>query len=137
MPLARQAMHDVGEHVHVALWPGVQEMHQIAARHYAFEGRCFVIAVGSILRVDQMPKELPPLESYANSPKGLMIAGGSAIIAPNGRYLAAPVYDEETIVTADCDLGEIPREAQTLDVSGHYSRPDVFSFGVVRHRPRA
>nr|AAR97484.1 nitrilase [uncultured organism] len=137
MPLTRQAMHDVGEHVHVALWPGVHEMHQVASRHYAFEGRCFVIAVGSILRVDQMPKQLPPLEKYAKSAKGLMIAGGSAIIAPNGRYVAAPVYDEETIVTADCDLGEIPREAQTLDVSGHYSRPDVFSFGVVRHRPRA
>ncbi len=130
MPLSRQALHNAGEQVHVAVWPGVQEMHQVASRHYAFEGRCFVIAVGSILRTSQMPAELPVLEKYANDPKGLMIAGGSAIIAPNGRYLAGPVYDIETMVTADCDLGEILRESQTLDVSGHYSRPDIFSFAV-------
>ncbi len=128
MPLARQALHDGGEQLHVAVWPGVQEMHQIASRHYAFEGRCFVIAVGSILRVDQMPPELPVLERYAKDPKGLMIAGGSAIIAPGGRYLAGPVFDIETIVIADCDLAEIGRESLTLDVSGHYSRPDVFRF---------
>jgi predicted amidohydrolase len=128
MPLARQAMHDAGEHVHVAAWPGVQEMHQVASRHYAFEGRCFVIAVGSILRVADMPPELPVLEKHARDPKGLMIAGGSAIIAPNGRYLAGPVFDEETLVVADCDLSEIVKESQTLDVSGHYSRPDVFRF---------
>lgn len=124
MPLPRQALHDSGEQIHVAMWPGVQEMHQVASRHYAFEGRCFVIAVGSILRTSQMPVELPLAEKKAN--KALIIAGGSAIIAPSGKYLAGPVYDEETILIADCDLGEILREAQTLDVSGHYSRPDVF-----------
>lgn len=126
MPLARQTLHDAGEEIHVALWPGVPDMHQVASRHYAFEGRCFVIAVGSILRLSEMPAELPPVEKYAKNPKGLMIAGGSAIIAPNGRYLAGPVFDEEAIIAADCDLSEIARESQTLDVSGHYSRPDVF-----------
>jgi predicted amidohydrolase len=46
MPLARQALHNAGEHIHVAVWPTVHEMHQIASRHYAFEARCFVLAVG-------------------------------------------------------------------------------------------
>jgi predicted amidohydrolase len=123
-------LHDLGEEIHVAVWPGVQEMHQVASRHYAFEGRCFVVAVGNILKVGDMPPELPVLERYRNDPKGLMIAGGSAIIGPNGRYLAGPVYDIETVLVADCDLSEIAREAQTLDVSGHYSRPDVFSLSL-------
>ena len=130
MPLARQAMHDTGEEIHVAAWPGVHEMHMIASRHYAFEGRCFVIAAGSILRVDQMPPELPPAEKYARNPKGLMIPGGSAIIGPGGKVLAGPVFDTETVVLADCDLAEIAKEAQTLDVSGHYSRPDVLELRV-------
>ncbi len=86
--------------------------------------------MGSILRVDQMPPELPVLEKYSRDPGGLLIAGGSAVIAPTGRYLAGPVYGEETLVVADCDLGEIARESLTLDVSGHYSRPDVFTFAV-------
>ena len=130
MPLARQALHDAGEEIHVAAWPGVQEMHQIASRHYAFEGRCFVIAVGSILPLADWPPELPPVEQYANDPSGLAIKGGSAIIAPNGRYLAGPVYDTEAVLVADCDLAEITREAMTLDVSGHYSRPDVLRLTV-------
>ncbi|MEO7713669.1 MAG: nitrilase-related carbon-nitrogen hydrolase, partial [Gemmatimonadaceae bacterium] len=39
MPLARQALHEQGEDVHAALWPTVHEMHQVASRQYAFEGR--------------------------------------------------------------------------------------------------
>jgi nitrilase len=133
MPLARQALHDSGEEIHVAAWPGVPDMHQVASRHYAFEGRCFVIACGAILRVRDMPPELPPRAEKAKDPDGLLYNGGSAVIAPNGRYLAGPVYDEETLVLADCDLDEITRESLTLDVSGHYSRPDVFKF-VIRSR---
>jgi predicted amidohydrolase len=136
MPLARQAMHDSGEAIHVAAWPGVHEIHQLASRHYAFEGRTFVVAVGSILRLADWPAELPPAEQYAKDPSGLAIKGGSAIIAPSGRYLAGPVYDTEAIVAADCDLDEITREAMTLDVSGHYSRPDVLELKVNPQRLR-
>jgi predicted amidohydrolase len=38
MPLARAAMHAQHEAVHVAQWPAVTELHQIASRQYAFEG---------------------------------------------------------------------------------------------------
>lgn len=130
MPLARQAMHDAGEEIHVAQWPGVAEMHQVASRHYAFEGRCFVLAVGSVMRVRDVPAELPVRAEKAGDPDALLYRGGTAIIAPDGRFIAGPVYDEETVVVADCDLGEITRESLTLDVSGHYSRPDVFEFRV-------
>jgi nitrilase len=126
MPPARQVLHDAGEEIHVALWPGLQEMHQVASRHYAFEGRCFVIAAASILRVKDIPGELPLAAKYQTAPEDLLIKGGSAIIAPNGRYLAGPVFDQETVVVADCDLSEITKESMTLDVSGHYSRPDLF-----------
>lgn len=129
MPLARQALHDAGEEIHVASWPAVGDMHQVASRGYAFEGRCFVLAVGSLLRVRDMPPELPPRPEKSN-PDDYLVRGGSVIIAPNGRLLAGPVFDEEAVLVADCDLGEITRESLTLDVSGHYSRPDVFQFHV-------
>ncbi|MFN2456354.1 MAG: carbon-nitrogen hydrolase family protein, partial [Pyrinomonadaceae bacterium] len=48
MPLARHALHVSGEQIHVAVWPKVDEMHQLACRHYAFEARCFVLAAGLI-----------------------------------------------------------------------------------------
>jgi len=40
-------------------------------------------------------------------PHTLIERGGSAIIAPDGRYLAGPVFDEETILYATLDLQEI------------------------------
>jgi nitrilase len=52
--------------------------------------------------------------------------GGSAIIGPDAKYLAGPVYDCETILYADVDLERIVQEKQTLDVVGHYARPEVF-----------
>ena len=33
MPLARQAMHESAEQIHVAAWPTVREMYQVASRH--------------------------------------------------------------------------------------------------------
>lgn len=126
MPLARQALHAAGERIHVAVWPTVSEMHQIASRHYAFEGRCFVLAAGSLLSARDLPL------AHTLDPDSLVLRGGSAVIGPDGAYLAGPVFDEETIVRVDLDLAAIDREVMTLDVAGHYARPDVFEFGVRR-----
>ena len=42
MPLSRQTMHMAGEDIHIAVWPTVHEVHQMASLHYAFEGKCYV-----------------------------------------------------------------------------------------------
>ncbi|CAN5554341.1 carbon-nitrogen hydrolase family protein [soil metagenome] len=131
MPLARQAMHNAGEHIHVAVWPTVHEMHQIASRHYAFEARCFVLAAGLVMRGRDLP---PGLRAATDTdPDSFLLRGGSAIIGPDGKYVAEPVYEQETIVAAEIDLDAIDREKMTLDVTGHYSRPDVFDLQVRPH----
>ncbi|RMF80711.1 MAG: carbon-nitrogen hydrolase family protein [Chloroflexi bacterium] len=134
MPLSRQAMHNSNEHIHAALWPAVKEMHQVASRHYAFEGRCFVLAAGSMMTARDLPDELAKPTDLKKNPDEWVLRGGSAIIAPDGRYLAGPVYEEESIITAELDLSEITKEKMTLDVTGHYSRPDVFEFGIRENR---
>ncbi|MDQ6625067.1 MAG: carbon-nitrogen hydrolase family protein [Verrucomicrobiota bacterium] len=128
MPLARQALHNSGEHIHVAVWPTVHEMHQIASRHYAFEARCFVLAAGLVMRVKDLPAELRPITELAANPDAFLLRGGSAVIGPDGQYVVEPVYEQDTIVTAELDLAAVDREKMTLDVSGHYSRPDIFEF---------
>lgn len=75
-----------------------------------------------------LPVELPSAQKQ--DPESFTERGGSAIIAPDGRYLAGPVFEEEAVLCADLDLSEIDRECMTLDVSGHYSRPDVFELKV-------
>ncbi|MGH7617496.1 MAG: carbon-nitrogen hydrolase family protein [Gemmatimonadaceae bacterium] len=132
MPLARQAMHESGEDVHVALWPTAHEMHQIASRQYAFEGRCYVLAAGSVMRASSLPPELEPHPAKVQSADAWVMRGGSAIIAPDGAYLAGPIYDEPAILYADLDLDRLREERMTLDVTGHYARPDVFTFSTRR-----
>ncbi|MGB3465548.1 MAG: carbon-nitrogen hydrolase family protein [Cyclobacteriaceae bacterium] len=133
MPLTRQAMHHSGEDIHVAVWPKVHEMHQVASRQYAFEGRCFVLAAGQILRKRDLP-DILPTTGLPDDPDYMVLNGGSAIIKPDGFYLTEPVFDQETIITAELDLSENIRESMTLDVTGHYQRNDVFQFDVNRER---
>ena len=123
MPLARQAMHEAGEDVHVAVWPQVKEMNQVASRHYAFEGRCFVLAAGSLMRARVLPPELE-IAGERLAPDALVMHGGSAIIGPDGQYIVQPVYDREETLVATLDMARAAEESMALDVSGHYSRPD-------------
>jgi nitrilase len=135
MPLARQVLHVSREDIHVAAWPWVKEMNLVASRHYAFEGRCFVMACGGILRARDLPQELEPLESLRSQPDAFVLRGGSAIIGPDGMILAGPISDEETILVADLDFSTITRESLTLDVTGHYARPDIFDVRLKPARP--
>lgn len=130
MPLTRQALHESGEDIHIAVWPTVHDMHQVASRHYAFEGRCFVMAVGSIMRGRDLPASLEPHASKVPAPDAFVMRGGSAIYAPDGGVIAGPVYEEAAIVYGDLDIGRVREESMTLDVAGHYARPDCFRFEV-------
>ena len=132
MPLARQALHESGEDIHVALWPTVHEAHQLASRQYAFEGRCFVLAAGSVMRASALPPELEMHPDKAPSPDSWVLRGGSAIIGPDGHYLHEPVYERPAMLYAALDLGRLREERMTLDVSGHYARPDLFQYQVKR-----
>jgi predicted amidohydrolase len=130
MPLARMAMHNSGEHVHVAVWPTVHELHQLCSRHYAFEGRCFVLAIGLMMPSRDIPAEFRAEADSQNQSGQWLERGGSAVIAPDTRYIVEPLYDREELIIADLNLNEIDQELMTLDVSGHYARPDVFTFDV-------
>ena len=132
MPLARQTLHESAEQIHIAAWPTVKEILQVASRHYAHEGRTYVLAAGSILHAKQVPEELTI--SGEIKPTDLVQRGGSAIIAPDGEYIVEPVYNKEAILTADLDLERIIQENMTLDVTGHYARPDIFQLAVNRNR---
>ncbi|GAB5494404.1 MAG: carbon-nitrogen hydrolase family protein [Phototrophicaceae bacterium] len=132
MPMARQAMHDSGEQIHIAAWPTVKDILQVASRHYAHEGRTFVLAAGSVLQAKHLPSQLTLPDNI--QPDDYVQQGGSAIIAPDGSYIVEPIYNEEVILTAELDLDMIIRESMALDVTGHYSRSDVFKLSVNRKR---
>lgn len=141
MPLARAAMHAQHETVHVAQWPAVRELHQLASRHYAFEGQCFVLAAGNVLshadvldgfrslgKPDAGALEL--LESMPGQDTDLIQRGGSAIIGPDTAYIQGPHFDEPAILCAEIQPERLIEGHLFLDTAGHYSRPDVFHLTV-------
>jgi nitrilase len=125
MPLARYALYSQGEQVHASLWPTASETSLLACRHMAFEGRLFVLVSCSYLTKAMLPSDFELMKEMESFPQ-VLSKGGTAIIGPDAKYRAGPVYDRETILYADVDLNEIIEEKQTLDVVGHYSRPEVF-----------
>ncbi len=134
MPLTRQAMHDSGEHIHIAVWPKVHEMLQLATRSYAFEGRCFAVAAGQIMRVKDIPESLVLPPELKDNPEHMLLSGGSSIVGPDGQYILEPQWDKEGIFTAEVNLERCYEERMTLDVTGHYQRKDVFNLSVNKER---
>ena len=131
MPLARYSLYSQGEQVHASLWPTTGETNLLACRHMAFEGRLFVIASCSYITRAMLPDDFELMKEMENLPE-MLSRGGSAIIGPDAKYLAGPVYDQETILYADIDLGKIIEAKETLDVTGHYARPEIFTLHVNR-----
>jgi len=134
MPLPRHVLHASGEEVHVAAWPHGGEHHQLASRHYALEGRCFVLAAASILDKSSLPPGLDREGGLMEAPSELM-SGGSAIIGPDGAYIVEPVHGREELLVGEIELGRTREEKLTLDVTGHYARPELFQLSVRRERP--
>jgi nitrilase len=113
MPLLRAAMYAKGIQFYCAPTVDDREIWQASMQHIALEGRCFVLSACQYSR----PEGAGARET---------IRGGSVMVGPLGKVLAGPVYDEECILTADLDAGEIAEGKFDLDVAGHYARPDVF-----------
>lgn len=141
MPLARAAMHHAGETVHIAAWPSVQDIALLASCHYAYEGRAFVLAAGTIQQQQDYLEgyaraggEGPGRELLDRLPQGRLQRGGSAIVAPDGVVIAQ-AGDGAEILTSRLDLDEVEHGLATLDTDGQHARPDVFELRVDR-RPR-
>ncbi len=133
MPLARYTLYAQGEQVHAAVWPSAPETFLLSCRAMAFEGRLFVVAAASYLTKAMLPADFPLAKEMDVFPEQVCL-GGSAVIGPDGRFMAGPVYECETMVCADIDLDRIAEEKELLEVAGHYARPDVFSLTVNRRR---
>ena len=134
MPLARMALYGKGVEIWLAPTADGRARWQATLQHIALEGRCFVLGANQVVRREMYPSDLEVLDELEGCPD-LLSPGGSAIYSPLGECLGGPLWDEEGILVADLDLGEVARGKFDFDVVGHYARPDVFQLQV-DERPR-
>jgi nitrilase len=128
MPLARFALYEAGVELYVASTADDGDEWQATLVHIARESRAYVIAPCHYQRAAAYPDDFPLASELDGA--GTLGRGGSAVLAPDGSYLAGPLYDEQSILYAELDPSRLLAERQRFDPAGHYHRPDVLKLGV-------
>ncbi len=132
MPLARFSLFAQGCEIYIAPTWDFGEGWISTMRHIAQEGRCWVLGIGSALRDKDMPADFPERARVFPNGDQWFNSGDSVIVAPNGEVVAGPLHDAHGILYADCDPAQAAAAKRTLDVGGHYGRPDIFRLEVDR-----
>jgi nitrilase len=128
MPLARFSLYESGVEIYLASTADDSEAWQSTLVHIARESRAFVVAPAHFQRASAYPEDFPLRELIAEHE--VIGRGGSAILAPDGSYLAGPLYGEEGVLYAELDPARLWEERQRFDPAGHYHRPDVLGLTV-------
>jgi nitrilase len=92
-------------------------------RHIAIESGAFVVSAPQYIPASAFPDDFP-----VALPEGKPVfgRGGAAIIEPtSGEVVAGPLYGQEGIVAADCDLRAGLHAKRLFDAVGHYGREEV------------
>ncbi len=132
MPLARYALYAWGVQLYAAPTWDRGEPWLSTLRHIAKEGRCVVIGCCSAMRRSDLPDRLAFKEEFLPPSLEWINPGDSAIVDPDGKFLAGPVQEREEILVAEIDPASLRGPRFQLDVAGHYARPDVFELTVHR-----
>lgn len=128
MPLARFALYESGVEIYLASTADDSEAWQSTLVHIARESRAFVISPSHFQRASSYPADFPLRDLIEDA--GVIGRGGSAILEPDGSYLAGPLYDQEAILYAELEPARLWEERQRFDAAGHYHRPDVLQLRV-------
>jgi len=129
MPMARQSMYIQGVQIYVAPTWDSSDNWLLSLRHIAREGGMYVIGVCSALKMDDIPTEYEFKKLYPGDREWIN-PGNSCILNPRGEFIAGPLAEKAEIIYGEIDLDQIPQAKRMFDVTGHYSRPDVFHFGI-------
>jgi nitrilase len=130
MPLARYALYAQGVDVYVAPTYDSGDRWVATMQHIAREGGCWVAGAGCAFRARDIPDSAPGKAELYTKPDEWVNPGDSVIVAPSGKIVAGPLHEEFGILYSDVDLELVGMARRSLDVTGHYSRPDLFRLQV-------
>jgi nitrilase len=134
MPLARYALYAQGIDIYVAPTWDTGETWLATLRHIAKEAGCWVIGTATAIQGSDVPDGFPQRDMLFK-PEEWINDGDAVVIKPTGAIAAGPLNRQKEVLYAEIDAEAARRARRSLDVCGHYSRPDIFSFAVDR-KPR-
>ena len=131
MPLARYALY--AQRIDILVNPTWDngEVYLATLRHIAREGGCWVIGTATAMQGSDVPADFPERDRLFK-PEEWINDGDAVVIKPGGGVEAGPLNREKGILYAEIDTEAAGRARRSLDVCGHYSRPDIFSLSVNR-----
>jgi len=130
MPLARYALYAQGVEIYIAPTYDSGDDWINSLRHIAREGGCWVIGCGNLMRGSDIPADLPDRENLYPDPDEWVNPGDSVVISPTGQIVAGPLHQQDDILLYSIDIAATATAKRTFDVTGHYSRPDIFQLQV-------
>jgi len=130
MPLARYALYAQGIEIYIAPTYDSGDGWIGTLQHIAREGCCWVLGSGNLLRGSDIPDDFPRREELYPDKDEWVNPGDSIVIAPGGEIRAGPLRAEQGILYAEIDIQRVGPARRTLDVVGHYARPDIFQLHV-------
>jgi nitrilase len=133
IPLARYAIYAQGVEIYVAPTYDAGETWLSTIRHIAREGGCWVVGSGFALQAKDIPASFPGKAQLYPDADEWINPGDSVVVAPGGKLVAGPLHKERGILYAEMDLERVTTARRTLDIAGHYSRPDIFQLMVNRN----